>query len=54
MIEILHTIFVIMLYTLGILFIGFLCLLLYALMYNVYDKGVRPQAPEFPKDDRNE
>lgn len=54
MIEVMHTMFIIMLYTLGILVIGFFCLVFYALIYNVYDKGIRPQAPEFPKDDRNE
>ena len=53
MISVLHSIFMIMLYALGILVIGFYILVFIAANYNVYDKGLKTQhKPE--KDDQNE
>lgn len=54
MIEVFRTVFVIMLYTLGILMLGFFSLVLYALIYNVYDKGIRPTPADLSKDDHHE
>ena len=53
MISVLHTIFVMMLYALGILVLGFYILVFIAANYNVYDKGLRTQSkPE--RDDQDE
>lgn len=53
MISVLHTIFVMMLYTLGILVLGFYILVIIAMNVNVWDKGIRTQSkPE--RDDQDE
>lgn len=52
MISVLHTIFVMMLYALGILVLGFFILVIIALNFNVWDKGIRQQKPE--RDDQDE
>lgn len=53
MISVLHTIFVMMLYLLGILVLGFFILVIIALNVNVWDKGIRTQSkPE--RDDQDE
>jgi hypothetical protein len=53
MISVLHSIFTIMLYSLGILVLGFYILVFIAANYNVYDKGLKSQhKPE--KDDQDE
>ena len=53
MISVLHTIFVMMLYALGILVLGFYILVFIAANYNVYDKGLKSQhKPE--RDDQDE
>ena len=52
MISVLHTIFVMMLYTLGILVLGFFILVIIAMNVNVWDKGIRQQKPE--RDDQDE
>ena len=53
MISVLHTIFVMMLYALGILVLGFFILVIIAMNVNVWDKGIRTQSkPE--RDDQDE
>lgn len=53
MISVLHTIFVMMLYALGILVLGFYILVFIAANYNLYNKGLRTQSkPE--RDDQDE
>ena len=53
MISVLHTIFVMMLYSLGILVLGFYILVFIAANYNFYNKGLRTQSkPE--RDDQDE
>jgi len=53
MISVLHSIFTIMLYSLGILVLGFYILVFIAADYHLYDKGLRTQSkPE--RDDQDE
>ena len=53
MISVLHTIFVMMLYALGILVLGFFILVFIAADYHLYDKGLRTQHKP-GKDDQDE
>lgn len=53
MISVLHTIFVMMLYALGILVLGFFILVIITMNVNVWDKCIRAQSkPE--RDDQDE